>query len=152
MDGHKGSFIDLRVRALVKHIIEIQQQVHEYDEMGRIIKTTWYLRLFFSLKDYDSYIERTEPTYKETTFEHEWDIFGDFNSFCCAYEFHPPKGKKFSTLKPLSFDKVQKLPPEIAKYYNPSEPAGFRGKTTEPKADKKSKKKEEVESDAGTAD
>lgn len=146
LDGHKGSFIDLRVRALTKHIIEIQKQVHEYDEMGRIIKTTWFCREFDSMRDYDDYILHNAATYRETKYENYGNIFECYDSFSSKDEFIPPEGKAFSMLKPLSQSETYKLPPETAKYYSFTEPAAFRGKEekqTESKGKKKVKKDEE---------
>ena len=133
MDGHRGSFIDLKVRALTRRIIEVQHQVHEYDEMERIIKTTWYCREFDKLKDYDEYIDGSGTNFRETTYTHDYDIFEDYNSYSCSEEFIPPEGKTFSTLKHISTAEIEKLPPEIAKFYSRSEPENFRGTLKEEK-------------------
>ena len=153
VDGHKGSFIDLRVRALTKHVIEIQKQVHERDGMGRILKTTWYCREFYSMKDYDDYILHNAATYRETKYENDGNIFECYDSFSCKDEFIPPEGKSFSMLKPLSQSEIKKLPPETAKYYSFEEPAAFRGKEekkAEPKSGKKAKKSKEEGNDGKT--
>lgn len=153
MDGHRGSFIDLRVRAMTRHVIEVQRQEHERDIMGRIIRTTWYCREFFSLKDYDDYMAHDTPNYTETKYTNEGNIFDCYDSFSCRSEFIPPEGKTFSMIKPLSLTEAKKLPAEIAKYYDPNEPAFFRGKEEkekEPKA-KNSKKEKEVKANDGKA-
>lgn len=150
LDGHKGSFIDLRVRALTKHVIEIQKQEHECDGMGRITKTTWFCREFDSMKNYDDYILHNAATYRETKYENYGNIFECYDSFSSKDEFIPPEGKTFSMLKPLSQSEISKLSPEIEKYYSFAEPAAFRGKEekqAESKGDKKAKKGKEEEND-----
>lgn len=127
MDGHRGSFIDLKIRALTRRIIEPQEQIHERDEMGRIIKTTWNCREFDKLKDYDEYIDGHGTNYKETTYEYVGNIFDNYNSYSCEEEFVPPVGKTFSMLKPLTQAEINKLPPEVSKFYVRNEPPNFRG-------------------------
>lgn len=136
-DGHRGSFIDLRVRALTRLILEIQEQIHERDEMGRIIQTTWNCRAFHSVRDYEDYIDHNAETYTEVTTTHKYDIFDDYDSFGCSEEFEPPAGKTFSMLPRLSQAEINKLPPETAKFYAMGEPAGFRGSSSGSKKDTK---------------
>lgn len=128
MDGQRGIFIDKKVREMCDRIIEIQSQEHERDGFGRIIKTIWYVREFEGYGAYEDYLERKGLNYIEKTYEYEGNVFKIYNSYSCASEFVPPMGKgaQFSILRPLSIEKIDKLPKEMAKFYNPTEPKGFR--------------------------
>lgn len=128
MDGHRGRFIDLKIRGMCDRVIEIQKQEHERDELGRIIKTIWYVREFEGYAAYEAYCERGGSDYVENTYSYDGNIFKIYDSFGCENEFVPTEGKgaQFSTLKPLTMEEVKRLPKEIAKFYNPNEPKGFR--------------------------
>lgn len=130
MDGHKGNFVDLKIRAMCDRVIDLLKQEHEYDELGRIVKTTWYCREFKSYEAYEAYNSGGEVESVETTYIHEGNIFDYYDSFGCQDEFLPPrnKGAQFSNLKALPSQKIGRLPKEIAKYYSYSEPKEFRGK------------------------
>lgn len=124
MDGHRGSFIDLKVRAMCDRVIDLQYQEHDRDELGRIIRTRWYCREYKSIAKYE---EGTD--FIETVYTNEGNIFEDYDSFGCAGELIPPEGAQFSTLKPMTYDEAKKtLPPEQAQFFNPNEPKGWRSK------------------------
>lgn len=131
MDGQRGVFIDKKVRELCDRIIEIQEQEHVRDEFRRIVKTNWRVREFEGYEAYEDYLERKGVCYIEKTYEYEGNVFKIYNSYGCANEFVPPKGKgtQFCTLKPLTAEEIKKLPAKIAKFYNPTEPKGFRSTT-----------------------
>ncbi len=128
MDGHRGSFIDLKVRGMCTRVIDLLKQEHEYDDMGRIVKTTWYCREFKNIEDYDKYTAGNLDVYNvETTYENEGDIFKDYDSFGCAEELLPPGNAQFSMHKSMTYAEAKaKLPPEQAKFFNPVEPKSFR--------------------------
>lgn len=128
MDGHRGRFIDLKIRGMCDRVIEIQGQEHERDELGRIIKTIWHVREFEGYGAYEDYCERGGTDYIENTYSYDGNIFKIYDSFGCENEFVPTAGKgaQFSTLKPLTMEEIKQLPKEIAKFYNPNEPKGFR--------------------------
>lgn len=122
MDGHYGNFIDQKVRNMCDKVIDLQRQEHEYDELGRIVRTKWYCREFDSMDEYDAYLTNPGNNFKETIYTNEGNIFSIFDSRGCLKEFIPPEGVQFSTLKPLTLDKIAKLPAEIARFYNYSKP------------------------------
>lgn len=122
MDGHRGSFIDLKVRGMCDCVIDLQRQEHDYDRLGRIVRTHWYCREY---KNIDKYEEGTD--FIETVYTHEGNIFDDYDSFGCEGELIPPDGVQFSAFKHMSYAEAQKtLPPEQAKFFNPNEPKGWR--------------------------
>lgn len=128
MDGHRGNFIDLKIRAMCNCVIDLERQEHERDGMGRIIKTRWYCREFKNIDAYDAYYAGKDADYKETVYENTGNVFEDYDSFGCKNEFVPPDGVQFSTLKPKSAEEIKNLPPEIAQFYDPNEPKWFRKK------------------------
>lgn len=122
MDGHRGSFIDLKVRAMCDRVIDLQKQEHDRDELGRIVRTRWYCKEYKSIAKYE---EGTD--YVETVYTNEGNIFDDYDSFGCASELIPPEGVQFSTYKHMSYADAQKnLPPDQARFFNPNEPKGWR--------------------------
>lgn len=126
MDGHRGSFVDLKIRALCNRILDLKYQEHDYDKLGRIERTRWYCNEFSSFDAYEEFYKHSDVEYKEIVYENEGNIFNDYDSFGCESEFVPPEGQQFSMLNPLSQSEIKKLPAEIAQFYNPSEPKGFR--------------------------
>lgn len=126
MDGHRGHFIDLKVRAMCDRIIEIQSQEHETDVLGRITRTVWNVREFNGYKAYEEYTDHNGTDYTEKTYAYDGNIFKTYDSFGCEDEFVPPEGEQFSTLKPLKPEEIAKLPKEVAKFYDAEEPKGYR--------------------------
>lgn len=122
MDGHRGSFIDLKIRGMCNRIIDLVKQEHDYDELGRIIRTHWYCKEY---KNYDKYEEGID--YVETEYVNEGNIFKYFDSFGCAREFVPPEGVQFSMHKAMTYAEAKaKLPPKEAQFFDQREPADFR--------------------------
>lgn len=131
IDVHRIMNINTLVRDNLNHIIEILKQEHEKDELGRIVKTTWFCREFDSAAKYLQYVESSKKTYTETTYEHIGNIFKYYDSFECAKEFLPGETENFSLLELPSKINVKKLPKDIAKLYNPAEPPNYRKKLEE---------------------
>ncbi len=56
LDCQRATLIDLNVRGISERIIEMQKLVLKYDSLDRIIKATWYFRIFNSSEEYDAYL------------------------------------------------------------------------------------------------
>ena len=61
-------------------IIEIESLNHTYDKYGFIIKSTWKLKVFDSLKALESYTSTGKKTYKKTSYTFEGCIYDHYDS------------------------------------------------------------------------
>lgn len=137
LDAQRLGLIDLNVREICGQYIEVIKSEHEYDEYDRICKTTWYCREFNSYRAIREYYESGGSDYKETMYVNEGNIFDMYDSYGCFEEFVPDDGQDFDYLEHLRGNDVKKLPEEVQRYYNSSEPKEYR---TEPKPEKDKKK------------
>lgn len=130
---HRGMNADTLVRSNVHRFIEIQKQEREVNSFEEVTKTTWFCREFEGAKNYLRYLDSNgrEHTYKDTTYTHTGNIFSYYNSRGCGIEFIPPEGQNFSLLKQPGEINLNKLSPEIAKFYKQGEPPNWRKKTNE---------------------
>lgn len=130
IEVHRGMNTDTLIRGNVHRYIEIMKQEHEKDRLGQIIKTTWYCREFEGEKAYLAYVESKGKleNYTTTTYTNFGNIFKYYNSQGCREEFLPAEGGNFSLLEQPGKVNVKTLPPEIAKFYNLSEPKNWREK------------------------
>lgn len=136
-DGQRGHLMDLNVRAITDRIIEMQGVENEYDILGRVIRTTWHCREFSCLRDYDDYVKKNIPSYKETTYEYNGNIFACYDSKERKRDYIPPRGQDFSYMKHLTAEEITKLPPKQAEIYSLDEPTWFRGKNEAEQTKKK---------------
>lgn len=128
---HRGMNANTLVRSNIHKFIEIQHQDREKNSINEITKTTWFCREFEGAKNYFRYVnsDGKEKTYTETKYIHVGNIFSYYNSTGCEKEFIPKAGQDFSLLKQPSEVNLNKLSPEIAKYYKQGEPPNWREKT-----------------------
>lgn len=131
LELHRGMNADTLVRSNIHKFIEIESQENKTNSYGGIVRTTWHCREFEGYKNYMQYLntDGRAKTYTRTVYCHEGDIFAYFNTRSCAREFIPKDGQDFSLLKQASEIKdLNKLPPEVKKYYTQSEPKNWRQK------------------------
>ncbi len=128
IDAQRGKALDLNIRENANKFIEVQGMVNEKDAYGRVMRSTWYCREFYSLQDYENYLAGKTANYRATTYHYEGNIFECYESRNCKSDFEPEdkRGKSYSMLDQLSNAKVKKLPKQIAEVYNTTRPAWYR--------------------------
>lgn len=99
MDLQRASLVDINIRDLCRHFIEVQSMKHTLDDMGRIIHTKFVCREFKSYLDVEEYINNNGKNYETTTYTNEGNIYRCFDS--CAYfkNFVPADDKDFSYME-----------------------------------------------------
>lgn len=133
MDVQRVGLIDKNIRELCRHFIEVLSMQHEFDDMGRIVKTTFKCREFSNWPDVNEYLNSgSNNTYTETEYVNDGNIFECFNSYTYFENFLPPEGKDFQYLDYVSPNATKQYTGEIAEFYNRNEPKEYRsGKTSE---------------------
>ncbi len=126
MDLQRPALVDLNIRELCKHFIEVRGMEHKKDNIGSITKTTFHCREFENWLAVEQYQKGGEKTYKETKYVNEGDIFGCFNSYSCFDDFLPPAGKNFSFIPNARKAKEEKKGDAV--YYRTAEPKEYRSK------------------------
>ncbi len=132
IDVQRPKLIDLNIRALCKHFIEVLGMENDESATGSITKNTWLCREFDSLLSVEQYLETGEGNYREKRYVHEGNIFDVFDSVGHFNDFLPAEGKDFTYL-PFLADKAP--PEEYEAFYSLSEPKGYRAKPTAKKKD-----------------
>lgn len=77
--SQRGGFLDLTIRDNCK-IIEVESMEHKFNNYGLIKSTTWKLKFFNSLKQWERYISTDKKTYKTTEFTYNGNVFDHFDS------------------------------------------------------------------------
>lgn len=96
MDIQRSSLVDVNIRDLCRHFIEIQSMTHTFDDLERIIHTKFVCREFGSYQDVEDYQNKKKKNYDTVKYEYDGDIYSCFDS--CAYfnKFVPGDNKDFS--------------------------------------------------------
>lgn len=129
IDAQRGKALDLNIRENANKFIEVQGMVNDEDAYGRIIRSTWYCREFYSLQDYEAYIAgKAGAYYRNTTFSYDGNIFEFYKSHNRQEDFVPAEGKNYSTLEYVGADELKKLPKRIVDMYDTTRPAWYRSK------------------------
>lgn len=130
VDAQRGESLDLNIRSNANRFIEVQGMINDEDAYGRVIRSTWYCREFYSLQDYEAYLAGKTANYRNTTYRYEGNIFELYESRNCISDFVPEdkEGASFSTLEQLSRDEVKSLPPQMAELYDSARPDWYRQK------------------------
>ena len=124
--AQRGMLLDCNIREVGVHVIEVVGLEHEKDLAGNIVRSTWHCREFENWSDANEYLKNGAPTYKETTYVNEWNIFAEYDSYDKIAAFLPPKGKDFSY---LPYDPPAKLTEREKKFYKSGRPKEYRSKT-----------------------
>ena len=135
VDAQRGESLDLNIRSNANRFIEVQGMINDEDAYGRVIRSTWYCREFYSLQDYEAYLAGKTANYRNTTYRYEGNIFELYESRNRISDFVPAdkEGAGFSALEQLSTDEVKSLPLHLAEIYDMSRPEWFRQKPAAPK-------------------
>ncbi len=139
---HRSMALHVSIRDIANKFIEIYDVKTEKDPAGRNISTTWTLREFDNWRNVEKYLadpdgKDSKKLYNQTTYTDYGDIYKCYDCEDCADEFIPADGEDFSLLPQKSKVKVNDLPEEIALYYKPGAPPGFRkAEETKPKEQK----------------
>lgn len=132
IDVQRPKLIDLNIRALCKHFIEVRGMVNDESATGCITKNTWLCREFDCSLSVEQYLETGEGEYRENSYVHEGNIFDVFDSAGHFKDFLPSDGKDFTYL-PFLGDSAP--PKEYEAFYSLSEPKEYRTKPTVKKKD-----------------
>lgn len=95
MDVQRPKLIDANIRELCQHFIEIVKLEHEYDALGRIVKSRWSCREFDTWDKTDRYLSGGEKTYEETEYVNSGNIFNSYDSFTYFDKFLPEPERDF---------------------------------------------------------
>lgn len=140
IDAQRGEALDLNIRRNTNKFIEVQGMINDEDAYGRILRSIWICREFYSLQAYVLYIAGNKSAYyRNTTYSYEGNIFGYYESRNRQKDYVPAEGKNYSMSEFLSIDEQNKLPPESRAIYDPSRPDWYRQKpvtTSEPEKKK----------------
>lgn len=126
IDVQRGKALDLNIRENVNKFIEVQGMRNMKDAYGRIIRSIWYCREFYSLQDYEAYVIGKSCYYRDTTYSYNGDIYEFFVSCNRQDDYVPAEGKEYSALEFAATDDIRKLPQQIQRIYNMSRPIEFR--------------------------
>lgn len=99
MDIQRASLVDVNIRDLCRHFIEVQSMQHKYDDMGRVVQTKFTCREFKTYLDVEEYINSGGRNYVTTTYINSGNIYRCFDS--CAYfdKFVPADNKDFTFME-----------------------------------------------------
>lgn len=130
---HRSMALHVAIRDIANKFVEIYDVKSKKDEYGRTVSTTWTLREFDNWRDVEKYLQGSngkdvKKLYKTTTFTNDGDIYKCYNCEDCGFEFEPPENEDFSLLPQKSKVKLSELSENVAQYYAPGEPPGFRSK------------------------
>ncbi len=135
VDAQRGESLDLNIRSNANRFIEVLGMLNDEDAYGRVIRSTWYCREFYSLQDYEAYLAGKTANYRATVYRYEGNIFELYESRNRIIDFVPAdkEGAAYSALEQLSTDEVKTLPPNLAAIYDMSRPEWYRQKLIAPK-------------------
>lgn len=129
IDAQRGDSLDLNIRKNANKFIEVQGMINDEDAYGRVMRSTWICREFFSLQDYESYLAGNRSAYyRNTTYSFEGNIFAYYESRNRQKDYIPAEGKNYSMLEYVTVEEQRKLPPEQQIIYNQSRPSWYRQK------------------------
>lgn len=95
MDIQRANLVDINIRDICKHYIEIQTMEHDKDDLGRITRTKFICREFGSYQDVEDYVSKKAKNYDKTSYINEGNIFACFDSYAYAGKFVPTEGKDY---------------------------------------------------------
>ncbi len=135
VDAQRGESLDLNIRSNANRFIEVLGMLNDEDAYGRVIRSTWYCREFYSLQDYEAYLAGKASNCRATVYRYEGNIFELYESRNRISDFVPAdkEGAAYSALEQLSADEVKTLPKHIAAIYDMSRPEWYRQKPAAPK-------------------
>lgn len=129
IDAQRGKALDLNIRENANRFIEVQKMINDEDAYGRVIRSRWYCREFYSLQDYEAYLAgKTGYYYRNTMYQYEGNIFELYESRNCQRDFVPPNGRDYSLLEYVSQDELRKLNKSVAELYDTTRPKWVRNK------------------------
>lgn len=99
MDIQRAILVDVNIRDLCRHFIEVQSMKHTLDDMGRIVQTKFNCREFKTYPDVEEYINNGGRNYVTTTYINEGDIFRCFDSCAHFNKFVPADNKDFTYME-----------------------------------------------------
>ena len=100
MDLQRPGLVDRNIRDICRKFTEVQKMTHDYDDLGRIVRTHFRLREFENFAQVEEYLTNPEAkNYAVNNETYEGNIFKCFES--CTYfdKFLPPNGKNFDYLE-----------------------------------------------------
>lgn len=99
MDIQRANLVDVNIRDLCRHYIEVQEMKHELDDLGRIVSTSFLCREFATYQDVEDYQTSHKHNYDVVKYEYDGDIFECFDSCTYFEKFIPQDGKDFSFME-----------------------------------------------------
>lgn len=121
------SLLDLNIRQLCGRFILIDKLDHTFDDVGRIVSSTWNCKEFDNYTDVDLFCDNNKKTFEKTTYNYNGDIFESFNSFG-NFDLFVPKDKKDKDFVYLEHGATLLKGDKNRKYYDFSMPVDFRKK------------------------
>lgn len=123
IDAQRGESLDLNIRRNTNKFIEVQGMINTEDAYGRVIRSAWVCREFYSLQDYEAYLAGNKSAYyRNTTYSYEGNIFDYFESRNRQKDYVPAEGKNYSMLEFVGADEQKKLKPEHQLVYGMMRP------------------------------
>ena len=97
--------------------------INTEDAYGRVIRSAWVCREFYSLQDYEAYLAGNKSAYyRNTTYSYEGNLFDYFESRNRQKDYVPAEGKNYSMLEFVGADEQKKLKPEHQLVYGMMRP------------------------------
>ncbi len=140
MDVQRVQLIDLNIKQICTRFIEVQGMEHIVNESGKLVGTIFHCREFNAWLECEQYITTGTKTYEESKYEHRGNIFDCFDSYTYFEEFLPQDGQDFNLMTFKTKSEQEKLTLEERKFYDFSEPEGYRDGDKKKKEEKKEKK------------
>lgn len=134
LDVQRPALIDVNIRELCERFIEVRGLEHEVDGLGRIIRSTFTVRVFEDWKYVEKYIDGTALNcqYEEQQLVYEGNIFECYESHVYFRHFIPTRADFSQILHICGRDVLEDS--EISKIlYRQTPPEGFypsRGSNT----------------------
>lgn len=136
MDVQRVKLIDLNIRELCRHFIEVKSLENETDENGNVISSTWTCYEFNNWPDFEEYLNNGTANYVQITYRHEGNIFDCYNSYAYFEKFLPDDkpNANFNLLEFVSKKDQELLPDSVKAFYKEGEPLEYRKKTDKEKS------------------
>lgn len=129
IDAQRGESLDLNIRKNVNKFIEVQGMINSEDAYGRVMRSTWVCREFYSLQDYEGYLAGNKSAYYRTvTYTYDGNIFEYYESRNRARDYIPAEGRNYSMQDFVSESEQKELSPYLRSLYDTSRPDWYRQK------------------------
>lgn len=101
MDLQRASLVDINIRDLCRHYIEVESMKHTLDDLKRIVQTKFTCREFDSYATVEDYLgnKTKRKNYDVVKYVYEGDIFRCFDSCAYFHRFVPGDDKDFDYME-----------------------------------------------------